>query len=138
LVGVVRVADAHGDGPGMNVAVINVPTIWAVFGATAGKFGHAGIEARAGEPGKQPANSKSLLARAVGAYSRDGNAGRQSFNLSDGYGTATMAALTLAYIAHYDFGLSRQEIRTPAVAAAAVIAMLVAVEFFGKKLRKPK
>jgi hypothetical protein len=53
-------------------------------------------------------------------------------------GTATMAALTLAYIAHYDFGLSRQEIRTPAVAAAAVIAMLVAVEFFGKKLRKPK
>ena len=53
-------------------------------------------------------------------------------------GTATMAALTLAYIARYDFGLSRQEIRTPAVAAAAVIAMLVAVEFFGKKLRKPK
>jgi hypothetical protein len=53
-------------------------------------------------------------------------------------GTATMAALTLAYIAHYDFGLSRQEIRTSAVAAAAVIAMLVAVEFFAKKLRKPK
>jgi hypothetical protein len=53
-------------------------------------------------------------------------------------GTATMAALTLAYVAHYDFGLSRQEIRTPAVVAAAVIAMLVAVEFFGKKLRRPK
>ena len=53
-------------------------------------------------------------------------------------GTATMAALTLAYIAHYDVGLSRQEISTSAVAAAAVIAMLVAVEFFAKKLRKPK
>jgi hypothetical protein len=53
-------------------------------------------------------------------------------------GTAAATALTLAYIAHYDFGLSRQEIRTPAVAAAAIIAMLMAVEFFGKRLRKPK
>jgi hypothetical protein len=52
--------------------------------------------------------------------------------------TAAFAALTLAYIAHYDFGLSRGEIRTPAVAAAVVIAMLMAVEFFGKRLRKPK
>jgi hypothetical protein len=50
-------------------------------------------------------------------------------------GTAAATALTLAYIAHYDFGLSRQEIRTPAVAAAAIIAMLMAVEFFGKRLR---
>ncbi len=53
-------------------------------------------------------------------------------------GTATMAALTLAYIAHYDFGLSRQEIRKPAVVGAAVIAVLLAVEFFGKKLRKAR
>jgi undecaprenyl pyrophosphate phosphatase UppP len=52
--------------------------------------------------------------------------------------TAAITALSLAYIAHYDFGLSRQEIRTPAVVAAAVIAALVAVEFFGKKLRKLK
>ena len=52
--------------------------------------------------------------------------------------TAAITALSLAHIAHYDFGLSRQEIRTPAVVAAAVIAALVAVEFFGKKLRKPK
>jgi hypothetical protein len=52
--------------------------------------------------------------------------------------SATFAALTLAYIAHYEFGLSRQEIRTPAVVGATVIAVLVAVEFFGKKLRKPK
>jgi hypothetical protein len=33
--------------------------------------------------------------------------------------TATEAALTLVYIAHYDFGLSRQEIRTPAVVGAS-------------------
>ena len=51
--------------------------------------------------------------------------------------TASAIALSLAYIAHYDFGLSRQEIRTPAVVGAAVIAVLVAVEFFCKKLRKP-
>ena len=52
--------------------------------------------------------------------------------------SATFTALSLAYIAHYDFGLSRQEIRIPAVVGAAVIAVLVAIEFFGKKLRKLK
>jgi hypothetical protein len=52
--------------------------------------------------------------------------------------TATGVALSLAYIAHYDFGLSREEIRTPAVVGVVVIAVFVAVEFFGKKLRKPK
>jgi len=52
--------------------------------------------------------------------------------------TASAVAFWLAYIAHYDFGLSRQEIRTPAVVGAGIIAALVAVEFFGKKLRKPK
>jgi hypothetical protein len=51
---------------------------------------------------------------------------------------ATAVALWLAYIAHYILGLSRQEIRTPAVVGAAVIAVLVALEFFGKKLRKAK
>jgi hypothetical protein len=52
--------------------------------------------------------------------------------------TATEAALTLVYVAHYDFGLSRQEIRAPALVAAVVIAVSVTVEFFGKKLAKPK
>jgi hypothetical protein len=52
--------------------------------------------------------------------------------------TASAVAFWLAYIAHYDFGLSRQEVRTPAVVGAGIIAALVAVEFFGKKLRKPK
>jgi hypothetical protein len=50
---------------------------------------------------------------------------------------AAAIALSFAYIAHYDFGLSREQIRTPAVVGAAVIAVLVAVEFFGNKLRKP-
>jgi hypothetical protein len=51
---------------------------------------------------------------------------------------AATTALALAYIAHYDFGLSRQQIRTPAMVGAGVIAVLVAIEFFGKKLRKRK
>jgi hypothetical protein len=51
---------------------------------------------------------------------------------------ATAVALSLGYIAHYDFGFSREEIRTFALIGATVIATLVAVEFFGKKLRKPQ
>jgi hypothetical protein len=50
--------------------------------------------------------------------------------------TAT-AALSLAFIAHYDFGLSRQEIRTSALVVAAVVASLVAVEYFGRNLPSP-
>ncbi len=55
--------------------------------------------------------------------------------------TAPMAAAMLGYIAHYDFGLSRQQIRTPAlfgaIIVAVVIAALVAIEFFSKRLRGP-
>jgi hypothetical protein len=47
----------------------------------------------------------------------------------------------LGYIAHYNFGLSRLEIRIPAVVGAviiaAVIATLVAIDFFSRRLRKP-
>ena len=49
-----------------------------------------------------------------------------------------MAAVTVGYIAHYDFGFSRDEIRTPALAGAIVIGALLAVEHFGKNLRKFK
>jgi hypothetical protein len=51
---------------------------------------------------------------------------------------AALTAFILGHIAQDDFGLSRQEIRTPAMVGAAVIALLVAVEVFGKKLRKLK
>jgi hypothetical protein len=53
-------------------------------------------------------------------------------------GAATLVALTLGYVAHYDFGLSPQEIRTPAVMAAAIIGLLLATEYFGKNPGKPK
>jgi hypothetical protein len=50
---------------------------------------------------------------------------------------AAFTAVTLAYIACYDLGFSREEIRTFAVIAAAVGVALVVIEYFGKKLRKP-
>jgi hypothetical protein len=52
--------------------------------------------------------------------------------------TAAFTAVTLAYIAYYELGLSREEIRTLAVVAANVAVALVVIEFFGKKLRKLK
>jgi hypothetical protein len=55
--------------------------------------------------------------------------------------TAATVALTLGYIAHYDFGLSRLDIRTSALIGAAtfalIVALLLATEYF-EKLRKPK
>jgi hypothetical protein len=44
-------------------------------------------------------------------------------------GAAIGTARTLAYVANYDFGLSGQEIRTQAVIAASVIAVLVVLQF---------
>ena len=51
---------------------------------------------------------------------------------------AIVTALSVGYIAHYDLGFSRQEIRTQAVICAVIIGLLMATEYFGKKLRKPK
>jgi hypothetical protein len=55
---------------------------------------------------------------------------------------AAMAALTLGYVAHYDFGFSRLDIQTSALIGAATIAPIVvllsAIEYFEKNLRKPK
>jgi hypothetical protein len=52
LVSVMRVADALGDGTGLNVAIVNVPAILAVGGSAAGEGGHATIEARDMAQGK--------------------------------------------------------------------------------------
>jgi hypothetical protein len=49
-----------------------------------------------------------------------------------------VTALSVGYIAHYGFGFSWQEIRTQAVIGAAIIGLLMATEYLGKKLRKPK
>jgi putative flippase GtrA len=52
--------------------------------------------------------------------------------------TAIVTACMLAYVAHDDLGFTRQEIRTPSLIAAAIIGLVVATEYFGKRLRKPK
>jgi hypothetical protein len=43
--------------------------------------------------------------------------------------------MSLTLIAHFGFGLSREEVRGAAIVAAAVIGALVAADFFGKQLR---
>lgn len=55
--------------------------------------------------------------------------------------TAPTTAAMLGYTAHYNFGLTRQEIRTlaiiGAISIAIAVATLVAIDFFYRRLRKP-
>jgi hypothetical protein len=51
---------------------------------------------------------------------------------------AVVTAFTGWYVARYDLGLSKQRIRAPAVLGAAIIGLLVAIEYFGKRLRNQK
>jgi hypothetical protein len=53
-------------------------------------------------------------------------------------GSAALAAFTLGYVAHYDIGLSRTEIRHSALIATALIAMLLATESVRRYWHKPK
>ena len=54
---------------------------------------------------------------------------------------AAFVALTIGYIAHYDFGISRLDIRMSALIGAStfavIVVLLLATEFY-EKLRKPK
>lgn len=45
-------------------------------------------------------------------------------------GSAALVAFALGYVAHYDIGLSRMEIRYSALIATALIAMLLATKLF--------
>jgi hypothetical protein len=53
-------------------------------------------------------------------------------------GSAALVAFTLGYVAHYDIGLSRIEIRHSALIATALIAMPLARELCRRYWRKPK
>jgi hypothetical protein len=53
------------------------------------------------------------------------------------FGGAAFTAIAAGYIAHFDIGLARDEIRTGCLAGALLIAALLATEYFGKYLRKP-
>jgi hypothetical protein len=56
-------------------------------------------------------------------------------------GLTAMVALTVGYVAHYAFGVSRLDLRASALIGAAaiapIVALLLAMEYLGK-LRKPK
>jgi energy-converting hydrogenase Eha subunit G len=51
---------------------------------------------------------------------------------------ALLTAVAVGYIAHYDMGFTREEIRTFSLASAIILATLIATEYFGKKFRNPK
>jgi hypothetical protein len=51
---------------------------------------------------------------------------------------AAYVAIALDYVAHYELGFSLQEIRGAAVIISVVIAALIAIDYFGKKLGKAK
>jgi len=50
---------------------------------------------------------------------------------------AGYVAIMLDYVAHVDLGFSRAQIRNAAVLTAIVMAMLMAIDFLGKRLGKP-
>jgi hypothetical protein len=56
--------------------------------------------------------------------------------IASAVGVAGYVAITLGYVALYDFGLSREAVRSAAMIAAILIAALVAIEFFGKRFGK--
>jgi hypothetical protein len=53
-------------------------------------------------------------------------------------GSAALVAFTPGYVAHYNIGQSRIEIRHSALTATALIAMLLATGLFRRHWHKPK
>jgi hypothetical protein len=53
-------------------------------------------------------------------------------------GVAVYVAIASGYVAHYHLGFFLQGTRSGAVAIAVVIAALLVIDFFGKKLGKAK
>ena len=53
-------------------------------------------------------------------------------------GSAALVAFALGYVAHYDIGLSRLEIRHAALIASGSIAIPLAMELFRRDRHRPK
>ncbi len=51
---------------------------------------------------------------------------------------ASYLAIALDYVAHARLGFSSGQIRSVSLFSATLIAALIAIDFFGKKLRKVK
>jgi hypothetical protein len=52
--------------------------------------------------------------------------------------TATAVALVVGDVSHYDLGFSSADIRMSSLIGAAIVALLLASDYFEKGLRKPK
>ena len=70
-----------------------------------------------------------------------------AYNMESKFDVATMAcavcvagyvAFIVGYVARLDLGFSLQEIRGAAMVIAVVLAALIVIDFFGKKLGKAK
>lgn len=51
---------------------------------------------------------------------------------------AAYAAIAMRWVAQYGLGFSLEQIRGTALFTAVVIAAFIAIEFFGKRLRRAK
>jgi hypothetical protein len=56
--------------------------------------------------------------------------------IASAVGVAAYMAIAIGSVAHYNLGLSLQEVRGTAVAIAVVIATAIAVDFVGNELHK--
>jgi hypothetical protein len=63
---------------------------------------------------------------------------RMAITFAVATGSAALVAYLLGYVAHYDFGLSRVEIRHSAFVAAALIVTFLVREFLMRHWHKPK
>lgn len=54
------------------------------------------------------------------------------------FAAAVVTAAVLRHVAHVHAGLSREAIRSDALLVAGLIAALIVIEFFGRRLRKSK
>ncbi|MGA7809043.1 hypothetical protein [Bradyrhizobium sp.] len=53
-------------------------------------------------------------------------------------GSGALVAFILGYVAHYDLGLSRVEIRDSAFIAVAMLVIMLATESVRRRWQKPK
>ena len=58
--------------------------------------------------------------------------------ITSAVGVAAYVAIAAGHVAHYNLGFSLQGVRSGAVVIAVVIAALLVIDFFGKKLGKAK
>jgi hypothetical protein len=49
-----------------------------------------------------------------------------------------MIAFTIGYVSHYDMGFSEEDIRDVALFGSSIVGVLLALEYFGGRHRKPK